>query len=97
MLSWTDEENTYKIVRKAYGKHVRFPLSMFKLKRMSQKAEKSIIHKYRMQNVQFDTFRQQILSDSIECLNLVAAQLSDNTFLFENRFVEYVLNLLSYE
>lgn len=60
MLCWLDEENTYTVIRRAYGNFIKFPLSMFKLKQMATRAENSIMYNFREQFVKIDSIKQQV-------------------------------------
>jgi len=84
-LCWLDEENTYTVIRRAYGNYCRFPLSIFKIKSMASYAENSLLSNYKLSHVTYDAIKQQILLEAKECLNALSNKLGENTFLFENK------------
>ena len=58
-----DEENTYNVVRRAYGKHLRFPLSLIKIKKMSTDAENSLDSNFKSVYVKLEDLKPQVKSD----------------------------------
>ncbi|CAF0710237.1 unnamed protein product [Brachionus calyciflorus] len=51
-LCWLDEDNTYTVTRRAYGKNLRFPLSILKVKMIAEDIRNSIMCQYRSSHVQ---------------------------------------------
>lgn len=84
-ISWIDPENTYKVTRSTYGKHLKFPLSMIKLRIMANEAENFVTCNYRDDFVQYEKIKTQILIDAKECLNILSSKLNSGTFMFENQ------------
>jgi len=84
-LLWIDKENTFNVFRSAYGKHLRFPLSVVKLKFLSKDAENKLTSNYKQDYVKYDNLKTQILLDAKECLNIMSSKLDQGTFMFENR------------
>jgi len=82
---WIDKENTFNVFRSAYGKHLRFPLSVVKLKFLSKDAENKLTSNYKQDYVKYDNLKTQILLDAKECLNIMSSKLDQGTFMFENR------------
>lgn len=84
-LCWLEEENTYTVIRYAYGKHLRFPFSLIKLRRMTQTAHNSILCNYRDSHIKLEQLKQQMINDAKECLNNMSNLLGVNVFTFENQ------------
>lgn len=82
-LCWMDDDNTYTVIRRAYGRYVRFPLSVFKLRQMSKYHENLLMCQYR--TLQYDSVKHHIINDAKECLNMIASRLAENLFMFENQ------------
>ena len=59
-LCWLDEDNTYTVTRRAYGKHLKFPLSIFKLKQMADDMRNTIMNQYRSSHVQYESIKQHV-------------------------------------
>jgi hypothetical protein len=84
-LCWLDEDNTFTVIRRAYGKYVRFPLSLFKLKKMAMKVENNIMCEFKDSHICYDNLKLQILNEGKEALNTIGVQLAENVFMFENQ------------
>ncbi len=49
------------MIRRAYGKCVRFPLSLFKLKQMAIRVENDIKSEYKSSHVCYDNLKTQVI------------------------------------
>ena len=87
ILCWLDDENTYTVIRRAYGKYLRFPFSLVKLRMMTYSIQNSIMCNYRGSHLKYESLKTQILNDAKECLNKVSNLLGSNVYMFENRQV----------
>ncbi|RNA11824.1 metaxin-3 isoform X1 [Brachionus plicatilis] len=84
-LCWLDNENTFNVIRRAYGKYLWFPFSLIKLRAMADNVKTAIMSNYRSTHVQFESINQHIIYESKECLNIISAKLGQNLFMFENK------------
>ena len=64
-LCWTDEQNTFQVIRKAYGKWMTFPFSIIKLKFMSMWYESLLASRYNSDFVTLEIVKQQV------CFNII--------------------------
>lgn len=85
MLCWLDEENTYTVIRRAYGKYLRFPFSFVKLKLMTVAAQNSIMCQYNHSHVTYDNIKPHLINEAKECLTTISNHLSKNVFMYENQ------------
>lgn len=85
ILCWLDEENTYTVIRRAYGSNMRFPFSLIKLRTMTHSIQNSIMCNYRGTHLKYENLKSQILNDAKECLNQISNLLGFNIYMFENR------------
>ena len=60
ILCWLDEANTYTVIRRAYGKYLRFPFSLIKLRHMSQTIQNTVISNYRSSFITIENIKLQV-------------------------------------
>jgi hypothetical protein len=79
-------------MRTAYGKKIKFPLSLIKLRQIEINAEKYLKRNYKTPYAPSnDTLRNYVLLDGKECLNMLSTKLGANAFMFENQLGKLLL------
>lgn len=76
------------MIRRAYGKHMRFPFGLVKLRQMARQVQDSILCNYRESHVKEDALKVQLVNDAKECLNNMSNLLGVNVFMFENQYAK---------